>query len=86
MTFAMKTAIRKLLAEMRQNPKGVRFADAQKVAEAFFGEPRTVGSHCVYKTPWPGDPRINLQKANDGKAKAYQIKQLLAAIDLLNQQ
>jgi hypothetical protein len=80
----MKAAISKLLAAMRQTPKGVRFVDAQKVAEAFFGEPRTAGSHYVYKTPWPGDPRVNLQKTKNGEAKSYQIKQLLTAIDQLN--
>jgi len=32
--------------------------------------------------PWPGDPRINLQK--DGpKAKRYQIVQMLEAIERL---
>jgi molybdenum-dependent DNA-binding transcriptional regulator ModE len=32
--------------------------------------------------PWPGDPRINIQK--DGpKAKRYQIVQMLEAIDKL---
>jgi hypothetical protein len=30
--------------------------------------------------PWPGDPRVNIQ--NDrGKAKPYQVRQALAAID-----
>jgi hypothetical protein len=33
--------------------------------------------------PWPMDPRVNLQRTKDGKAKAYQIKQLIAAIDHL---
>jgi hypothetical protein len=33
--------------------------------------------------PWPGDPRVNLQAAENGKAKAYQVRQLLAAIDRL---
>ena len=65
---------------MRENPKGVRFADARKVATHFFGEPRASGSsHFVWKMPWPGDPRVNLQNAG-GKAKPYQVRQLLAAI------
>ena len=33
----------------------------------------------LYKTPWPGDPRVNIQNAK-GKAKPYQIKQVLQAI------
>lgn len=70
-----------LVEAMRQNPKNVRFSDAVKVATLYFGEPRQKGtSHCVWKMPWPGDPRVNLQD-DHGKAKAYQVKQLLVAID-----
>ena len=35
---------------------------------------------CVYKTPWQSDPRVNIQEKN-GKAKVYQVKQVLAAIE-----
>jgi hypothetical protein len=31
-------------------------------------------------TPWQGDPRVNIQN-NNGKAKAYQVKQVLKAIE-----
>jgi hypothetical protein len=34
------------------------------------------------KTPWQGDPRINIQN-HKGKAKAYQVKQVLIAIEKL---
>jgi hypothetical protein len=34
----------------------------------------------VFKTPWPGDPLVNIQNGN-GQAKAYQVRQVLAAID-----
>jgi hypothetical protein len=65
---------------MRQNPKGIRFADLCKVCDHYFGDPRQEGSsHRVYKTPWQGDPRVNIQNAK-GKAKAYQVKQVLNAI------
>jgi hypothetical protein len=77
-------AIEKRLAGMRSNPQSVSFADALKVAEHYFGAPRISGSHHVFKMPWPGDPRINLQKVKGGGAKAYQVRQLLAAIDLLS--
>jgi len=70
-----------LLSETRRNPAGIRFAAACKVAEHFFGEPRSKGSHVIYRMPWPGDPRVNLQDDGSGKAKAYQIRQLLQAID-----
>ena len=46
----------------------------------YFGVPRQRGSsHAVFKTPWPGDPRVNIQ-ADKGKAKAYQVRQVLRAI------
>jgi hypothetical protein len=47
-----------------------------------FGTPRQSGSHLVFRTPWPGDPRVNIQDRH-GKAKPYQVKQVLAAIDRL---
>lgn len=75
--------LRKILRNMSENPKGVRFSDLRKVCEYFFGEPRRSGSsHHVFKTPWPGDPRVNIQ-ANKGKAKPYQVRQVLNAIRLL---
>jgi len=80
---AVTKAIEKLLADMRVAPAGIKFSDAAKVATYFFGEPRNSGSHRVFKTPWPGDPRINLQEGEAGKAKAYQVRQLILAIDKL---
>jgi hypothetical protein len=74
-------AIAKLVAGMRASAKSVRFTDAVKVAEHYFGPARSSAtSHHVFKTPWQGDPRVNLQP-DKGKAKAYQVQQLLAAID-----
>lgn len=74
----------KLLREMRQNPQNVRFAELVKVCTSFFGEPRNNGtSHFVFKTPWQGDPRVIIQKGKGGKAKAYQVRQVFAAIDKL---
>ena len=72
-----------LLKAIRSHPDGVRLADALKVAEHYFGPPRRSGSHHVFKVRWPGDPRVNLQEAQNGKAKAYQVRQLLQAIDKL---
>jgi hypothetical protein len=69
---------------MREHPAGVRFADACKVATHYFGEPRQNGtSHKVWRMPWPGDPRINLPAGDGGKAKPYQVRQAVAAIDTL---
>ena len=48
--------------------------------------PRTSGgSHLVFKTPWPGDPRVNIQN-DHGKAKTYQVRQVLQAIEKLKEQ
>ena len=58
---------------MRSQPANLRYED--------FGRPRTSGgSHALYKTPWTGDPRVNIQN-DHGKAKPYQVRQVLAAID-----
>lgn len=71
-----------IVACMRENPQGIRFSELEKVCDHYFGQPRQRGtSHCVYKTPWPGDPRVNIQKDKGGKAKAYQVRQVLQAID-----
>ena len=76
----------KFIADMRANPTSVRFAELAKVCQHYFGEPRQRGSsHRVYRTPWPGDPRVNIQD-DHGKAKAYQVRQVLAAIDKLQEQ
>jgi hypothetical protein len=75
-----------LVAKMRRNPKAVRFADLCRVCDFFFGEARQKGSsHRIYKTPWQGDPRVNIQDC-DGMAKAYQVRQVLRAIGRLEVQ
>lgn len=67
---------------MRKNPANVRFSDLVRVCDHYFGDARqTGGSHRIYKTPWQGDPRVNIQESGDGKAKIYQVRQVLAAID-----
>ena len=76
---------RKIIAQMRCEPANVRFSDLYKVCEAYFGQARRSGSsHAVFKTPWQGDPRVNIQ--NDrGKAKPYQVRQVLEAIERLKE-
>ena len=72
-----------ILEKMRSNPGGVRFADLCKVCDHYFGQARqSSGSHGMYKTPWTGDPRVNIQNSK-GQAKVYQVKQVLKAIDRL---
>lgn len=75
--------IEDILAKMKSNPADVRFADLSMVCIYYFGQARRKdGSHHVYRTPWKGDPRINIQN-NRGKAKSYQVKQVLLAIEKL---
>jgi hypothetical protein len=72
--------LEKIVEAMRAGPAGVRYADLFKVCEHYFGEARQSGSsHAVFRTPWQGDPRVNIQN-DHGKAKAYQVRQVLAAI------
>ncbi len=64
------------------NPQNVLFVDLVKICIKNFGKPRIKGSHHIFKTPWKGDPRINLQK--DGKmAKPYQVKLVIKALEKL---
>jgi len=67
-------SIEALVKKIRRNPRNVRFVDFCKVCESYFGEPRqSSSSHRIYKTPWQGDPRVNIQN-DKGKAKEYQVR------------
>jgi hypothetical protein len=75
-----------ILVMMHRNPKGIKYNDLCKVCDHYFDEPRQVGSsHRIYKTLWQGDPRVNIQN-DKGMAKAYQVKQVLKAIERLEKQ
>jgi len=75
--------IDEIIANMKRTPRKIHFSDLCKVCDHFFGEPRkSTGSHRVYKIPWQGDPRINIQNYK-GKSKAYQVKQALLALEKL---
>lgn len=75
--------IEDILIRMNQNPKTVLFTDLCKVCDSYFGKARQKGSsHRIYKTPWKSNPRVNIQN-DKGKAKLYQIKQVLNAIERL---
>lgn len=75
--------IQKIIEQMRREPANVPFNDLKKVCVEHFGKPRQSGSsHAVFKMTWPGDPRVNIQD-DKGKGKAYQVRQVLQAIDKL---
>ena len=67
--------IEDIVCRMRANPRDVRFRDALRVR----------GSHHFFSMPWRGSPLVNLQEGG-GTAKAYQIRQLLAAVDRLERE
>lgn len=72
------------MLENLANPKNVRFKDLLNICMHYFGKPRITGSHHIFKMPWIGNPRINLQR--DGKmAKPYQVKQVVEAIKKLEE-
>jgi hypothetical protein len=73
--------VEEIVAAMRSNPNDIRFSDLCRVCDHFFGPARQKrSSHRVYKTPWQGDPRVNIQSAK-GRAKPYQVRQVLRAIE-----
>jgi len=72
----------KALDKIRRNARNVRFDDLRKVCDRYFGQPRQRGSHLFYRTPWQGEPLVNIQRIR-GMAKPYQVRQALKAIDRL---
>lgn len=75
--------IQNILLRMKLNPNSVRFRELSRICEYYFGPPRIrKGSYRVYKMPWAGDPRVNIQN-DKGMAKIYQMKQILKAIEKL---
>jgi predicted RNA binding protein YcfA (HicA-like mRNA interferase family) len=71
---------RKLLQKLLAGSKNIRFSEVSSLAEAFgFKLDRVSGSHHIYIHPHISD-LINLQNV-EGKAKPYQIKQLLKIIE-----
>jgi hypothetical protein len=75
------------IEKLESTKKNTRFDYLARVCQEYFGNPRFKGSHQIYKTPWPGDPRINLQRdeKDKGKAKPYQVKQVIAALRKLQE-
>lgn len=81
--MGMGNSIDDIVTKMRRAPANIKFSELEKVCDHYFeSRNSTKTSHKTYKTPWPGDPRVNIQNAN-GKAKPYQVAQVLQAIDKL---
>ena len=74
---------RKLLKKLLSGSKNIRFSEVASVAEAFrFKLDRINGSHHIYVHPDVPE-LVNLQEVK-GKAKSYQIRQLLKIIESHN--
>jgi hypothetical protein len=73
-------SVEKILQEMRNNPKGIRFNDLKKVCEHYFGDYTVSGSHHVFRTGLKNNPRVNIQ-SRGGYGKDYQVRQTIVAID-----
>ncbi len=70
----------KLLEAIAANPKGVRFVDACKAAQALgFVHKGGAGSHRAYARP--GEPVLLNFQNRDGCIPPYQARQLIAMIE-----
>jgi predicted RNA binding protein YcfA (HicA-like mRNA interferase family) len=70
----------KLLSKAKNNPAGLRFTELRNLCEEVgMVLDRTKGSHFIYKH---SNPSITLPiQDKDGKAKAYQVRELLGFIE-----
>ena len=69
-----------IITKLEAGPENIKYTRLCKICDHFFGEPRQNGtSQRVYKMPWKGDPRVNIQKKGN-KAKAYQVRQVINAL------
>src|SRR5688572_26901137 len=53
--------IAETIAELERVKGSTRFSRLIKICEEWFGAARVNGSHHIFRMPWPGDPRSNLQ-------------------------
>jgi len=75
--------IREILARLKRRLPDVHFDDLCLLCDHYFGKPRRTGSrYRIYRTPWPGDPRINVQNKK-GMAGVHQGRQVLKAVERL---
>ena len=72
------------IAELDANVKGVKFNRLVRICGEFFEAKAIKGSHHRFKTPWQGDPRINLQRDGD-QAKPYQVRQVIESLRRLSE-
>jgi hypothetical protein len=70
-----------LFEKAKSNPRGLRFAEFRRLCGCIgMVEERRAGSHFIYKLACPFF-LLSIQKMKDGKAKAYQVRQLVDFIE-----
>ena len=73
----------KLVAKMRRSRTNVRFNDLCGLVEKIgYSLDRTKGSHRHYRRA--GYPAVNLHEGKGGKAKPYQVAQVLDILDSMD--
>ena len=76
------TRCEELLERARKVPSGLRFSEVCRLAECFgWRRARQRGDHVLYKRP--GTMQLMNLQDDGGRAKPYQVRQLLAAIEEL---
>jgi len=50
------------IERLKRQKNNLRFDDLVRICQYFFGNAKVTSSHHHFRMPWPGDPRINLQK------------------------
>jgi hypothetical protein len=78
--------LEKTIVRLRNNPENSTFNELAAVCVAYFGpSSMTGGSHRVFRTGWPDNPRLVIQ-ARGSNAKGYQVRQVISAIDRRTQE
>ena len=73
----------KILVQILNNREGSRFAELQQLLKGLgFTLERINGSHHIFKHPAVAE-LVNIQEVG-GKAKPYQVRQILALIEKYN--
>ncbi len=67
------------ITELEERGNNTKFSRLLSICEEMFGAYRVNGSHHIFKMPWQGDPRINLQKVGN-MAKPYQVRQVIRCL------
>lgn len=73
------SSIENLIAELEEKEKNIKFSRLFQICELQFGACRINGSHHIFRTPWQGDPRVNLQRV-EKMAKPYQVRQVIRCL------